>query len=613
LSKLFYSPYSKDVQMKRFTLLFAALVGASCAVAQSDTALVPFVVNVNATVKAVQGSGGANARTVSMQVTADEEKILRMPLSATTGVAFSGAQRRTDAPAVIKNRTGKITVNLPEESYRNAEIALYSVNGKVVLRQKAFAVAGANSISRRNLAQGAYLLSVGGRDGNKFASRLTHRGGSLDLNVAFGNESENRYAPATQLGKAAEAVSWTITVSAIGYDSANYAFVPVAGENPPHNINLSAGYGPPAYVNATSLSTDRITLNWAKVNGATAYRIYRSENSDGTYSLVGSEANISYTNSGLSSNTTYYYQVSAFSGSGESARSSPVFARTAIFNPPPIDAGGKRVRTKAVAGGITVSWYAVTGAEGYNIYVSSSETGVYSLLETTTAASSYDQSYTHEGLELNATYYYKVAAYSSNGEGLLSSAVAGKVVYSALTDTRDNRKYKIVNIGSQTWMAENLRYNGRSVYNWATAMGEDAFFNENLWGGSDVRHQGVCPAGWHLPSRAEWGTLAKYAGGTGDYGAGGTAGTKLKAKSDWDISGSGDGKGNGTDDFYFSALPTDGTAQTGPYHTTWWTATEYDGDHAYYRSMDYRHEELIENCCNQYKNSQSSVRCVKDD
>jgi uncharacterized protein (TIGR02145 family) len=58
----------------------------------------------------------------------------------------------------------------------------------------------------------------------------------------------------------------------------------------------------------------------------------------------------------------------------------------------------------------------------------------------------------------------------------------------------------------------------------------------------------ACPAGWHLPSREEWGNLAKAAGGTGEYGTGGKAGKKLKAKSGWD------NKGNGTDDYGFSVL-----------------------------------------------------------
>jgi uncharacterized protein (TIGR02145 family) len=429
--------------MKRLTLLLAALVGAGGAFAQNDTALVPFVVNVNATVKAVQGSGGANARTVSMQVTADEEKILRLPLSATTGVAFSGAQRRTDAPAVMKNRAGKITVNLPAESYRNAEVALYSVNGKAVLRQKASAATGANSISRRNIAPGAYLLSVRGTDGNKFTSRLTHGGGSLDLNAAFGNESENVASLAHLSKKAEDYVAWTFTVSAGRYFDSSYSFSPVTGVNELQNITLRDA---------------RITF----------------------------------------------------------------------------------------------------------------------------------------------------------------------------TDVRDGKTYSAVTIGEQTWMAENLNYGTSSgswcsegtakgcakygrLYDWATAMDEKAYFNDHVWGGSDVNYKGVCPAGWHLPSCAEWGTLAKYAGGTDDYGARGTAGKKLKSTSGWNnyygVSG------NGTDEFGFCALPGGDRSTGGRFNDVgsngyWWSATQGSAGYACGRDMGYDYDRVDVSDYN--KGLGFSVRCVRD-
>jgi len=113
-----------------------------------------------------------------------------------------------------------------------------------------------------------------------------------------------------------------------------------------------------------------------------------------------------------------------------------------------------------------------------------------------------------------------------------------------LNDERDGKLYRTVRIGEQTWMAQNLNFESVSgsgcfyenvddcntygrMYNWDAAMT-------------------VCPIGWHLPTREEWGDLAINVGGSGEYGVGGTAGTRLKAKApDWD----------GTDDYGFSALP----------------------------------------------------------
>lgn len=94
---------------------------------------------------------------------------------------------------------------------------------------------------------------------------------------------------------------------------------------------------------------------------------------------------------------------------------------------------------------------------------------------------------------------------------------------SKLTDARDGQTYDVVCIGNQTWMAENLNYNtpgsycysntagncatyGR-LYEWNTAMNGASATNQNPSG-----VQGVCPAGWHVPSFSEWLELMTYVG-----------------------------------------------------------------------------------------------------
>jgi uncharacterized protein (TIGR02145 family)/uncharacterized repeat protein (TIGR02543 family) len=181
------------------------------------------------------------------------------------------------------------------------------------------------------------------------------------------------------------------------------------------------------------------------------------------------------------------------------------------------------------------------------------------------------------------------------------------------TDMRDNKTYRyvVIGIGGPTWMAENLNYETSSgswcydgsadncakygrLYDWNTAMS-------------------VCPNGWHLPSRDEWVTLAKTAGGTGMYGDGGTAGEKLKSKSGWNITGVG---GNGTDDYGFSALPGGYRNYFGNFYNAgdngyWWTATEDWGGSAYYRVMSSYGDDVGESSGNK-SNGDSSVRCVRD-
>lgn len=88
------------------------------------------------------------------------------------------------------------------------------------------------------------------------------------------------------------------------------------------------------------------------------------------------------------------------------------------------------------------------------------------------------------------------------------------------TDTRDGKKYNIVEIGGQTWMAENFAYKPADGF-WAYNNDES---NVSSYGYLYTLEtaKSICPDGWHVPNLDEWNELIDYLGGTE------LAGNKLK-------------------------------------------------------------------------------------
>jgi len=160
----------------------------------------------------------------------------------------------------------------------------------------------------------------------------------------------------------------------------------------------------------------------------------------------------------------------------------------------------------------------------------------------------------------------------------------------------------------KTWMTENL--NVETADSWCYKDSPDScakYGRLYTWNAAKT----ACPSGWRLPTRDEWGALAKAAGGTGDYGERGVAGRKLKAASGWN------NNGNGTDDFGFSALPggrrfTDGYFSWAGIFGYWWTATERSSGSAYNRYIDYGEGDdfVIDGFYD--KGTGYSVRCVEE-
>lgn len=219
-----------------------------------------------------------------------------------------------------------------------------------------------------------------------------------------------------------------------------------------------------------------------------------------------------------------------------------------------------------------------------------------------------------------------------------TSIILQSKAQNSFTDSRDGNVYNYVTIGTQIWMAENLKYlpdvvgpntfsntipyyyvygyNGTDVveakasanystygvlYNWSAAMSGAASSDLNPSG-----VQGICPDGWHLPSDFEWLYLAFYL--VGDSVAGG----KLKEAGTlhWDSPNT-----NATNETGFTALPGGFCDNVGSFYdirrnSIWWSSTEFNSTRAIYRNILYSYADLFKYNVN--KDRGHSVRCVKN-
>jgi uncharacterized protein (TIGR02145 family) len=197
---------------------------------------------------------------------------------------------------------------------------------------------------------------------------------------------------------------------------------------------------------------------------------------------------------------------------------------------------------------------------------------------------------------------YFVRAYATNNTGTSYGSTLSFTRAEKVADI-DNNIYKIAEIGSQIWMAENLRttrysngvfipnlntlqswdtlsatgkaycyYNNEvtnatiygALYTWAAAMNGAASSTAN-----PSKIQGVCPTNWHLPSITEWETLVNFLGGNS------VAVNKLKEAGPlhWNSNP------NSTNESGFTALGSGGLWAHEQFYDLkgfgyWWSATE---------------------------------------
>lgn len=239
------------------------------------------------------------------------------------------------------------------------------------------------------------------------------------------------------------------------------------------------------------------------------------------------------------------------------------------------------------------------------------------------------------GLTGNTTYHYRVKAVNSIGTTYgsdLTFTTTGPWVsninfnpdltYGSVSDN-DGNTYKTIQIGTQTWMAENLKttkYNDNTsiplVTNnsaWAglSTPGYCWYNNDSItygaiYNGYTINTGKLCPSGWHVPSDAEWTTLTTFLGGEI------IAGNKQKETGSlhWQSPNSGASNESG-----FTALPGGYRYYGGTFSNIrsqgyWWSGTESSAIEAYYRDIYLSYGNVDRGSSS--KKSGFSVRCIKD-
>jgi uncharacterized protein (TIGR02145 family) len=201
------------------------------------------------------------------------------------------------------------------------------------------------------------------------------------------------------------------------------------------------------------------------------------------------------------------------------------------------------------------------------------------------------------------------------------------LTYGSVSDI-DGNTYKTIQIGTQTWVAENLKttkYNdGTAIPNikgsnaWGTlSTGAYCDYNNfpsysaiygrlyNWYVAASTNTKNVCPAGWHVPSVTELTVLLDYLGGES------VAGDKLKeaGSAHWPDPNTG-----ATNESGFTALPGGGRFQPNSFsdvgsHGSWWLSTEYDAANGEFYHLSFSGES---NGGYFPTDSGLSVRCIKD-
>jgi hypothetical protein len=244
------------------------------------------------------------------------------------------------------------------------------------------------------MAQALRLLQTGDPPADPYACKL-----------ALTQDGDTRYFRLSyeKIG----AVRWTVTAAVTDVDD-------ISPDAPSTFMTL---LGTPATLTATPLSTTSIELLWPDVAHDTGYEVERSPNGSNSWTQVGTTATnvVTYTDTGLTQNTTYYYRVRATGTVGNGNYSDVANATTLPQVPTP--PSGLTATQIGMSANAKLQWTDnASDEDGFKIE-SSPDGSTWTEIDTAAADA------TQINVNSAANLYFRVRAYNGNGNSSYSNTV----------------------------------------------------------------------------------------------------------------------------------------------------------------------------------------------
>jgi predicted phage tail protein len=326
--------------------------------------------------------------------------------SSVTGANGYEIWRNTVNNSKTANKIGSPTVT-PFNDLNAVAGTTYYYWVKTINAAGAGALSGSNSGYR--LAPPAAPVAVAATDGTYGdKARVTWNSVSGATSYQVWRSTANNWSAASQVGSGS-ASPYDDTTATPGttyyyWVKALNAAGPGAAGGPDSGYRL-APPGPPAAVTATDGTyADKVQVSWNKVTGATSYEVWRNTaNNSTTANKAGSPTASPYNDASAAAGTTYYYWIKAVNAAGAGAFSSP---DSGYRLAPPAPPTGVTATDGSSRDKIQVTWAAVTGATGYEVWRNTEDNSSSATKLAAPRNSPYDDNSAARG----KTYYYWVKA-----------------------------------------------------------------------------------------------------------------------------------------------------------------------------------------------------------